>query len=154
PAFPHAFVARYRVDIGSTLKMTLEMRNTDSAPFTFEEALHSYFGVQDIHNVTIAGLEDTEYLDKVAGLARKRQPPHEPIRFTGEPDRVYLDTQATCRINDPGLQRTIAIEKRHSDTTVIWNPWIDKAHAMADFGDDEWPGMVCVETCNVSVHAR
>jgi glucose-6-phosphate 1-epimerase len=25
---------------------------------------------------------------------------------------------------------------------------------MPDFGDDEWPGMVCVETCNVNAHAR
>ena len=24
----------------------------------------------------------------------------------------------------------------------------DKARAMPDFGDDEWPGMVCVEAAN------
>jgi D-hexose-6-phosphate mutarotase len=36
---------------------------------------------------------------------------------------------------------------------VVWNPWIAKAKAMGDFGDDEWPGMVCVETCNVADHA-
>ena len=26
----------------------------------------------------------------------------------------------------------------------------DKAAAMQDFGDDEWTGMLCVETCNVA----
>jgi D-hexose-6-phosphate mutarotase len=31
----------------------------------------------------------------------------------------------------------------------VWNPWIDKAARLADFGDDEWPEMVCIETCNV-----
>ena len=31
----------------------------------------------------------------------------------------------------------------------MWNPWIDKARAMPDFGDDEWPAMLCVETANV-----
>jgi glucose-6-phosphate 1-epimerase len=36
---------------------------------------------------------------------------------------------------------------------VVWNPWVDKARAMPDFGDDEWPEMVCVETANVNVHA-
>jgi glucose-6-phosphate 1-epimerase len=32
---------------------------------------------------------------------------------------------------------------------VIWNPWVAKSAAMADFGDDEWTGMLCVETGNV-----
>jgi glucose-6-phosphate 1-epimerase len=36
-----------------------------------------------------------------------------------------------------------------SATTVLWNPWVDKAAALADLGDDEWTRMVCVETCNV-----
>jgi D-hexose-6-phosphate mutarotase len=35
---------------------------------------------------------------------------------------------------------------------VVWNPWVEKAKAMADFGDLEWPEMVCVETCNVNAH--
>jgi glucose-6-phosphate 1-epimerase len=32
---------------------------------------------------------------------------------------------------------------------VVWNPWTAKAAAMPDFGDDEWPNMVCLETANV-----
>jgi len=28
---------------------------------------------------------------------------------------------------------------------VVWNPWQAKAAAMADFGDGEYRGMVCVE---------
>ena len=28
-----------------------------------------------------------------------------------------------------------------------------KAKAMPDYGDEEWPEMVCVETCNVNAHA-
>ena len=45
------------------------------------------------------------------------------------------------------------IAKDHSRNTVVWNPWIAKAKAMADFGDDEWPEMICVETCNVGANA-
>jgi D-hexose-6-phosphate mutarotase len=45
------------------------------------------------------------------------------------------------------------VDKENSDATVVWNPWIAKAKAMSDFGDEEWPGMVCVETCNVADHA-
>jgi D-hexose-6-phosphate mutarotase len=34
-------------------------------------------------------------------------------------------------------------------TSVVWNPWVAKAKALSDFGDDEWKQMVCIETCNV-----
>ena len=37
-----------------------------------------------------------------------------------------------------------------SASTVVWNPWTAKAKAMADFGDDEWPGMLCIETANAA----
>lgn len=33
---------------------------------------------------------------------------------------------------------------------VIWNPWADQAREIADFGDDEYPNMVCVESGHVS----
>lgn len=28
---------------------------------------------------------------------------------------------------------------------VVWNPWINKAKAMSDFGDEEYRIMICVE---------
>lgn len=34
--------------------------------------------------------------------------------------------------------------------TVIWNPWVEQARELADFGDDEYPNMVCVEAGHVS----
>ena len=40
--------------------------------------------------------------------------------------------------------------KRGSRTTVVWNPWIAKARQLADFGDDEYTGMICVETTNAA----
>jgi glucose-6-phosphate 1-epimerase len=144
---------QYRVTVGKTLTLDLDVHNVCDVPFTFEEALHSYFAVQDVRQVTITGAEHTDFLDKVAGFSRRTQG-DDPIRFAGETDRVYLNTHATCVIHDPGLRRSIAIHKKNSDTTVIWNPWIDKAKAMKDFGDEEWPEMVCVETCNVNVHAH
>jgi Aldose 1-epimerase len=33
---------------------------------------------------------------------------------------------------------------------VIWNPWADKARETPDFGDDEYPNMICVESGHVS----
>lgn len=37
--------------------------------------------------------------------------------------------------------------------TYLWNPWIDKAKAMADFGDADWIHMMCVEAGNAA-HAK
>jgi glucose-6-phosphate 1-epimerase len=32
----------------------------------------------------------------------------------------------------------------------VWNPWVQKAHSLTDFADDEWMQMICIETSNVS----
>ncbi|MBM3859996.1 MAG: D-hexose-6-phosphate mutarotase [Verrucomicrobia bacterium] len=146
------FEAKFNVEIGPALKMAFEVRNTGAQPEQFEAALHTYLAVGDIREVTVTGLENTEYLDNLAGLARKREG-SEPIRFTGETDRVYLDTRATCVVHDPVLKRKLIVEKKGSDATVVWNPWIAKAKAMPDFGDDEWPYMLCIETANCKQHA-
>ena len=86
------------------------------------------------------------------GFSRKPQGPS-PVRITGETDRIYLATRTTCTIDDPGLGRKITIGKTGSETTVVWNPWIERAKAITDIGDDEWTAFVCVETCNVGVAA-
>jgi D-hexose-6-phosphate mutarotase len=137
---------RLAFTIGRALEMDLEVRS--KAAFTFEEALHTYFRVGDARQVRVEGLENTDYLDKTDAFRRKTQPP-EAIRITAETDRLYLNTRTACVVHDPILERKIRIEKEGSDVTVVWNPWIAKAKAMPDFGDDEWPDMVCVETANV-----
>jgi glucose-6-phosphate 1-epimerase len=150
--WPADFSAKYTVTVGDELNLSLAVTNTGAAAAQFEEALHTYLNIGDIETLTIAGLKDVTYLDKVNSGARTRQD-DELIRFAGETDRVYPNTESTCTVHDPALGRQIRIAKAGSHATVIWNPWIDKAKAMADFGDDEWPGMVCVETCNVAENA-
>jgi glucose-6-phosphate 1-epimerase len=151
--WPYRVRVIHRITVGAALRMELEVHNDGPDPFTFEEALHTYFSVRDVRTVTLTGLEDCEYLDKPAGSSRRRQGTG-PIRFTGETDRIYLETNAACEIHDPAGRRQITVSKTGSDSTVVWNPWIDKSRAMPDFGDDEWPEMLCVETCNVNTHAR
>jgi len=74
-----------------------------------------------------------------------------PLGFVSETDRVY-DSSGRVTITDPGLRRRIIVDKTSSRSTIVWNPWIAKAQRMADFGDEEWPGMLCVEAANVSPH--
>ena len=146
--WPHDFTLRHRITAGSELSMTLEVTNRSDAPFTFEEALHSYFAISDINAVSVTGFEGTEFLDKTDGERRKTQA-REPIRIAAETDRVYLNTRTTCAIEDAGKSRTIVIEKSGSDSTVLWNPWAAKAARLADLGDC-WPGMLCIETANAA----
>ncbi len=150
--WPHAFRAEFRVAFGDRLAMALDIANTGRSPVSFEAALHTYLAVRDIRAVEVTGLAGSEYLDKTDGLARKRQG-SAPLRFDAETDRVYLDTEAACVVHDAGMRRRIEVAKTGSRSTVVWNPWIAKAAAMPDFGDDEWTGMVCIETANVGQSA-
>jgi len=145
--FPHELALSLIVRVSRFLRLDLAVRNTDAAPRAFEAALHSYLAVSDVRHARIRGLEGVPYADKTAGMAR--QPgASEPIAIAGETDRVYLGATGTVTIEDPGWRRRIVVGKSGSSTTVVWNPWVAKARAMADFGDEEWPGMVCVETAN------
>ncbi len=144
--WPHRFRLELDCTVSDVLTTKLIATNTGSKPFTCGGALHSYFNISAVPNILIKGLEGCAYKDKVDQYRRKVQ--DGPVSIKRETDRIYLDTEADCIIEDRGMQRKIGISKNGSRTTVVWNPWIDKAQKMADFGDDEYNGMVCVETAN------
>jgi glucose-6-phosphate 1-epimerase len=152
PHVPQDLHLAYELHLGRDLSMALTVTNRGGVPATFEEALHTYFSVGDVRRVTVAGLESATYVDKVDGGTRKTQP-DEPVTIGAETDRLYLDTGATVTLTDPGLGRRLRVEKTGSRSTVVWNPWIAKSRAMPDFGDDEWPGMICIETANAAANA-
>ncbi len=139
------------VSVGETLAMELIVRNTGDIDSTFETCLHTYFQVSAIVDIAITGLAGTTYLDKAAAAAVTTQL-SAPLQIAGEVDRVYLDTTAAVEIEDPGLGRRIRIAKSGSHSTVVWNPWIDKSKRMADFGDEDYLQMVCVESGNVAAN--
>ena len=150
--WPHDFVLRHHIVIGTRLSMLLEVENTSREPFTYEAALHTYLAVADARAASITGLENASYRDKTDGFQTKTQPP-EPLRFTGETDRVFENTRAACELHDPAGARRIRVEKSGSATTVVWNPWSEKAAAMKDLAADEWPRMACIETANAGANA-
>lgn len=144
PQWPHPYRANLRVSFGSdALDVALTVTNTGDQTITFEEALHTYLRVGDARAVGITGLEDVEYLDKVAGTWATQTG---EVTITAETDRVYLSTADVVLADGTG--RELHISKRNSANTVVWNPWVDKSRAMPDFGDDEWTRMVCIEAAN------
>ena len=145
------FQLRFRVAMGAALEMELEVHNLSQQPLHFEEALHTYFAIGDVHRTFLTGLEGTTYIDKTAAGARKES--QGPIRMSRETDQVHVSTASTCEIHDPEWDRTIVIEKAGSETTVVWNPWIEKNRNLADMAPDDWQGMCCVETANALENA-
>ena len=150
--WPHAFRVRHRVVFGAQLEMTLEVENRSGQPFHFEEALHTYVLVGDVAQVSIDGLGGSAYIDKTDEMKQKTLAAG-PLRLNGTTDRVFLDTRSACTVTDPVLARRIVVEKTGSATTVVWNPWREKASAMADLGNEEWRSMLCVEAANAADNA-
>ncbi len=138
-------IAELTITVADTLSMELTTTNLGAEDFRLTEAFHSYFAISDIANIRITGLDKAEYLDTLTGL---RHIQDEDIRFNAETDRIYDSSAAECLVDDPAYTRKIRIAKEGSLSTVVWNPWIAKSRRMPDFGDEEYHGMVCVETAN------
>ncbi|HEB92349.1 MAG TPA: D-hexose-6-phosphate mutarotase [Gammaproteobacteria bacterium] len=149
--WPHEAALLLLVNVGEGLQMDLLTRNTGSEVFTVTQALHTYFAVSDVREVSVRGLEDVAYIDKVADGARGKQ--SGPVTFSAETDCIYLDQGAECVIDDPGLQRRIIIRRKGSRSMVVWNPWVEKSAAMVDMGEGVYRGMLCVEASNAAEDA-
>lgn len=149
-----AFRVVLSLRIGRTLSLELGVANDAAAaqPLVFEEALHTYFHVADATQVKLLGLSNTTYIDKRDGSARKLQPDG-PVTLTDATDRVYLDTERACAIEDVAADRRIVIEKAGSRSTVVWNPWSTLSPTFPDMDPNGWTQMVCVETANVDRNA-
>lgn len=144
--WPHPSTLEILITVGKTLKIALTTSNPGDTDFVISEALHTYFHIGDIAETRVLGLEGCEYMDKAGGGKRCQQ--QGAIAFTNETDRVYVNTEAECVIEDNHLQRRIRIAKTGSRSTVVWTPWNEKADKMGDFGQDGWREMICVESAN------
>jgi glucose-6-phosphate 1-epimerase len=145
--FDHFRVA-FQLTIGRSLTMQLTVANDAEVPLVFEEALHTYFAVSDVREVTVSGLEPTGFVDKADNMTEKPAA-NVPLNFASATDRVYPNTAATCVIHDKVNRRDITVAKMNSNTTVVFNPW----KGLADMDADEWPKMLCVETVNAATNA-
>ncbi len=143
----YKFSAQLRIEVSEVLKLELTMKNLDKKPFTFTEALHSYFNISDVKNVSLTGLEGRKYIDSIDGDTEKIQ--HGAIEIEAEIDRIYQDTENVCVIHDKGFNRKISISKENSKSTVVWNPWIEKSATMSDFDEGGYQNMLCVESANI-----
>jgi D-hexose-6-phosphate mutarotase len=137
----------YRATFGPELRLELAVKNLGPHPIRFEEALHTYYRVGQVQQARVRGLDSVRFIDKTD--AKREKPQQGEVIIAAETDRVYLNTRKEVELVDPLLQRRIVIAKNNSISTVVWNPWAEKAKAMPDMGENEWAKMLCVETANV-----
>ena len=145
------FLVKMRVGLSSKLLAALVIENTDVKELAFSAALHSYFNISEIADISVSGLDGKTFIDTLDDTVHVQKG---DVNFGAETDLVYLDTEDVCIIDDPGFGRKLKVAKCGSRSTVVWNPWKDKSVRMPDFGDEEYHSMVCVETTNAETDAR
>ncbi|XWS18743.1 hypothetical protein CRYUN_Cryun32bG0071000 [Craigia yunnanensis] len=132
--WPHRYECRLRVALGpgGDLMLTSRIRNTntDGKSFTFTFAYHTYFFVTDIRTYSFCVLYNS-------------------FSICFYVDNVYLSTPTKIAILDHERKRTFVLRKDGLPDAVVWNPWDKKAKAMANFGDDEYKHMLCIEAACV-----
>lgn len=142
--WPYAFVFRLEFVIADrlTIKLSASNRSREAAPFAF--AFHSYFAVPDVAQASVSGLEDTEYIDKLDGGARKHQ--SSKVTIEAATDRIYVDVPTRQVIGSAA--GTIGIES-DAGCAIVWNAW-DNDRNIADMGEGNHVGYLCVERGEVA----
>lgn len=107
---------------------------------------------QDISKIRIKNLQSKSYIDKTQNFTTHAE--NSPaISITQETDRIYqdLDPKTPIIVSSADDKPLFSITREMLPDAVVWNPWIEKAKGMADFGpDDAYQRMICVEAGSVS----
>ena len=148
PLWPHRFLAEYIVRIGGNrLEMTLSVTNIDIAPFTFTAALHTYLRVDDVRRAAVTGLSGLVYRDSANGEKESRENA-DRLTFSGEVDRIYLETPSTLQLVDE--KRVLSITAEGFPDAVIWNPGPEKCAKLVDMEPYGYLQFVCVEAATIA----
>lgn len=142
----HDFCVEMTLIVGKTLNAKLKVTNISSTPFEYTCALHSYFNVSSIEEITIEGLQNTKYYNQLEPGDFIQDEPLLAIKKAET--RHYYDTETACVINDPFFGRRIRVAKTGSKVTTVWNPGEETCRKIDDMPDDAFHTFVCIETVN------
>ncbi len=141
--WPHQFKAVLNIEVSDELKVTLDVTNTDTTPWTFSGALHTYLNVGDVRQTETRGM-GTEYIDSLQNKAICQG--GDTLILTDTIDRVYTKPELQIELNDTVKQRRLLVANQGHNSAVLWNPWATGAEAMADMDADGYLTMLCIES--------
>lgn len=145
-----AFCLQMKIHCGAELQLELNLVNLDQQDFEFGFAWHSYFPTQ-ITTTKILGLAGETYIDQLE-QNRIKQQQDESIQFAAETDRIYPVTQGKFVLQQNNHDKIVI--QSNAKSTVIWNPWVEKAARLNDVRDDAWQDFVCIECGQVANQTR
>lgn len=148
--WPQAFEAELSVLVhGRTLQVELAVENKGDAPFDFTTALHTYLAVNDIDEVSVAGLSGLQYFDSVDKLEKQQRV--ELLLPSGELDRIYQQARQDLLLREQGIttQRQLQVSQQGFEDVVTWNPGAERCAMLADMPADGWRRMLCLEAATV-----
>ncbi len=149
--WPHAFRLHFTVALSTTLRLALTVENTGTSAFPFEEALHTYFDVGDVHTASVHGLEGVVCREHAAAPEANWNP-HEPLRFRAETDRIFQGVPDRLELRAPALRRTVTLTTANARSAIVWNPWPAKTARLSQMVADDWTRFCCIESANVRDH--
>uniref|UniRef100_L2FR16 Glucose-6-phosphate 1-epimerase n=1 Tax=Colletotrichum fructicola (strain Nara gc5) TaxID=1213859 RepID=L2FR16_COLFN len=143
----YKFGAIYSVTLDrESLSTSIVITNEGEEAFDCQVLLHTYLRVNDITKISVQGLDNAPYTDKVDAGAAKTQ--SGDITITSETDRIYTPPagpKAPVTVVEAG-EPVYSVVRDNLDNVVVWNPWIEKAEGIADFAPkDGYKNMLCVE---------
>lgn len=137
--WPHEFELELDILLGDSVTLLLTSRNTDTTPWTYSGALHSYFEIARPEAVRVSGLGE-RFIDKLDNSTLK---PGGLFTLDQAVDRIY--DQADEKIVLERGYQTLTLHNHNADSIVVWTPWTGGAN-MPDFDNDGWRSMLCVES--------
>lgn len=142
--WPHNTEVSVLFTLGDTLSISLVNTNLGTEPVTLTQALHSYFSIEDIHQLKACGFSGSKYIEFAEGPYPQTT---DEVLFDRETDRVYTDLGPVQLLHTP--QGTIEVSRENSQSAVLWNPWIEKSQRLGRFNPEDYLTMVCLEAANV-----
>ena len=148
--WPFPFKAQLMVSLGAqSLKIQLTVHNLGQQTLGFTGALHTYFAVHHIDQVSLHGQANRAEWNAVDDTHHQCTG---QLTFKTEFDRVYdvaTENQPTWVLHDGNEQLHIS----QSDSwgqSVVWNPGAEKCSQINDMPADGHLHMLCVEAARVT----
>lgn len=139
----YKFELEVKFTLSTMLSIELTTTNKDNRTFQITQALHSYFAISDIANITIKGVKNKPRFD---ALTNQKSLQNEDITFNEEFDSVFQEVENEIILEDK--KSVIHINNENSSSVIVWNPWIEKSSSMSAMSADAYREFVCVESAN------